>query len=295
MKKALSATLMLLGALCVLLLAGGFPLMGAESVYRGGAMLLAGGLSLALAAWGAWSLAAGARARLIIGAVFLFFAVAGVAVLRRFGLMACDFASQGGVMWWAALAMCCTALVGCIFTGVFGYLVTRLYTPRLWLAAAHLWLAVLLLGVAADVAWEVKSPLVLPADGQTEVHELVTEQGEILPLKFALTVKDFAVEPDDVGGVKAYRATCHIVTDHKGRREEYDRTLAVNEPLECKGWLISLDSYRTLGGVTHVMMQARRAPGRIAFRSGAAGIVICLAAWCWRRKEEEHDKETPAC
>ena len=202
------------------------------------------------------------------------------------------FASQGGVMWWAALAMCCTALVGCIFTGVFGYLVTRLYTPRLWLAGAHLWLAVLLLGVAADVAWEVRQPLVLPADGQTNVNELVTEQGAILPLGFELTVKDFAVEPDDVGrGVKSYRATCHIVTDHKGRREEYDRTLAVNEPLECKGWLISLDSYRSLGGMTHVMMQARRAPGRIAFRSGVAGIVICLAAWCWRRKEEE----TTAC
>lgn len=283
---------MLLGALCVLLLAGGFPLMGAEGVYRSGAMMLAGGLSFALAAWGAWSLAAGARARLVIGAVFLFFAVAGLVVLRQFAEMAYGFASQGGVMWWAALAMSCTALVGCIFTGVFGYLVTRLYTPRLWLAGAHLWLAVLLLGVAADAAWEVKLPLVLPADGQTEVHEMVTEQGEILPLNFTLTVKDFAVEPDDVGtGVKAYRAECHIVTDHKGRREEYDRTLAVNEPLECKGWLISLDSYRSLGGVTHVMMQARRSPGRLAFRSGVAGVVICLAAWCWRRKEEE----TPAC
>lgn len=288
---------MLLGSLCVLLLAGGFPLMGAESVYRGGAMLSVGVLSLALAAWGAWSLAAGARARLVIGAVFLFFAVAGVAVLRQFGEMALDFASQGGVMWWAALAMCCTALVGCIFTGVFGYLVTRLYTPRLWLAAAHLWLAVLLLGVAADVVWEVKQPLVLPADGQTNATELVTEQGAILPLGFSLTVKDFVAEPDDVGGVKAYRATCRIVTDHKGRREEYDRTLSVNEPLECKGWIISLNSYRTLGGVTHVMMQARRAPGRIAFRSGVAGIVICLAVWCWRRKEEQPEptEETPAC
>lgn len=282
---------MLLCALCVLLLAGGFPLMGAESVYRSGAMMLAGGVSFALAAWGAWRLSAGARARLVIGAVFLFFAVAGLAVLRQFGEMAYGFASQGGVMWWAALAMSCTALVGCIFTGVFGYLVTRLYTPRLWLAGAHLWLAVLLLGVAADVAWEVKLPVVLPADGQTQVAELVTEQGATLPLGFALIVKDFAVEPDDVGGVKAYRATCHIVTEHKGRREEYDRTLAVNEPLECKGWLISLDSYRSLAGVTHVMMQARRAPGRIAFRSGVAGAVICLAAWCWRRKEEE----TPAC
>ena len=78
MTALLKGGIMALGAACVLLLAGAFPLMGAPEVYRSGAMLLLGGLTVLLSLWGGWRLAAGARGRLVFGLVCLFFTIAGL-------------------------------------------------------------------------------------------------------------------------------------------------------------------------------------------------------------------------
>ena len=71
MPAPLRFTVALLAAVCLLLLAGAFPLMGAEAVYRGGAMLLPALAALAFTLWGGWRLAAGVRVRCAFGLVCL--------------------------------------------------------------------------------------------------------------------------------------------------------------------------------------------------------------------------------
>ena len=66
-------TLMVLGAAGLLLLAGGFPLVGEPAVYRSGLMLGLGIAAALLALWGGWRLAAGQRARYVCGLVSSFF------------------------------------------------------------------------------------------------------------------------------------------------------------------------------------------------------------------------------
>ena len=131
MSSVLKLSIMALGAACVLLLAGGFPLMGAPAVYRGGAMLLLGLVSTLLCLWGAWQIAAGQRVRLVFGLVFLFFAVIGLVMMGSYASQGFAFAQQGGPMWMGALAMFCTALSGVVFFVVFGYLTYRVMTRLL--------------------------------------------------------------------------------------------------------------------------------------------------------------------
>ena len=141
---------MALGAACVLLLAGAFPLLGAPEVYRSGAVLLLGALSVLLCFWGGWRLAAGARGQLVCGLVFLFFTVAGLNMLFLYGAKALEYAAIGGAMWAGFVGMGCVALTGVVFMAVFGFLCCRVMNKRiLWLAGAH-W-AVALLGIGAFV------------------------------------------------------------------------------------------------------------------------------------------------
>lgn len=350
MSFALKSAVMALGAACVLLLAGGFPLMGAPAVYRGGAMLLLGLVSTLLSAWGAWRIAAGQRVRLLFGLVFLFFAVIGLVMLGSYASQGIEFARQGGPMWMGALAMFCTALSGVVFFVVFGYLTKRVMTRRLWLAGVHAALALLAVGVYVDYKYEVCCMLVLPTDGSAAVDSVTLPGGKKEPLGFSLKVETFSVAHYDnvsytlysmeqgrpvnpvtvkeqgdrliagseswpksllktapgmqqpfcllpgtpprvilqnLPAVKDYCASCLVNTDHRGRPEQRRQQLRVNEPISCKGWLISLVSYDTHHGKTLVRLKARRAPGRIAALSGMVGIIVCTACWCWGKKEEE--------
>lgn len=348
MSFPLKATLAMLAAACVLLLAGAFPLMEAEGVYRGGAMLLAGILLLVCAAWGAWRLSAGHRKRLIGGCICLFFAGAGVAVTWQFAAMGIRMAQTGGPLWMGAVAMFCTALTGVLFTGIFGYFCHRaMNSARLWLAGAHACFALLLCGAYTDYFFEQRADLMLTAGSGQEAKEVTTAAGETLPLGFGIQVDSFSVthydnvsytlytmrqgqptdpQPVEQKGdrlcfgnesraaselktapgmprpflllegepprvilqnaptVKDYSAACTIHTDHKGRPETRHEALRVNEPLECKGWLIYLTNYRDTPHGAQVQLQARRAPGRIPALSGIVGLLICLPMWCAKRR-----------
>lgn len=349
MSAPLRFTVALLAAVCLLLLAGAFPLMGAEAVYRGGAMLLLALAVLAFTLWGGWRLAAGVRVRCAFGLVCLFFAGAGVAILWQYGAAGLRMAQQGGAMWAGAIAMFCTALVGVVFTGVFGYLCLKaMNEQRLWLAGAHICLGVLLIGAGCDYLYEQRAPLILPADGHTKADAVYSE-GELRPLGFALqidkfdithytdrrysiythtngrpsapqaleqrgdrlylgeeswAVADLVTEPGmpypflAVGGetprvivqdppaVKDYAASCTLFTDYKGRPETRHETLRVNEPLECKGWLIYLSDYTTTPRGTQLKLIARRAPGRLPALAGIIGLVATLAFYCFGKKQE---------
>lgn len=63
MKRSLFITCHALAALCVLLLAGAFPLMGAEAVYHSGAMVLVAALLFLLLLWAALRLLCGPRSK----------------------------------------------------------------------------------------------------------------------------------------------------------------------------------------------------------------------------------------
>lgn len=345
MKRSLKASLMVIGAVCVLLFAGGFPRLGAPDLYRGGAMLLLGVIGAMLSLWGAVRLAAGQAVRMIVGMLLAFLALAGVAVLLRYGAGAVDLAQKGGAMWAGAVGMGCTALTGLLFVAIFGYLATRLLTPRLWLAMAHVSVFLVALGAYLDFCGEVTATLALPADGSVRARSVQTEDEREWPLGFSLAVKEFEVSfYDDVTRyeiasarngrwenpqelslrdgrlwlgneswplsdlktapgidrpflmlpgetprlimqmpptVKEYRALCELQTDYKGMPESRTELLRVNEPIECKGWLISLMSYRPMGNSQLVIMQVRRAPGRICAMSGMLGLLLSLAFWCW--------------
>ena len=190
--------IMALGAACVLLLAGGFPLLGAAGVYRGGAMLLLGLLCILLCLVGGWRLVPGRRVQLISGLVFLFFTVTGLAMLVQYGTRAVEYACIGGPMWAGAVAMACTAICGVVFMGVFGFLCCRVMNQRiLWLAGLHWAVGLLGLGAYADMLWEVRIPVALPADARTEITELQAEDGSRYPLGFRLRVDKFEVSHYD--------------------------------------------------------------------------------------------------
>lgn len=183
-------TLMALGAGLVLLLGGGCPILGAPEVYRSGAMLALAALVAILGLWGAYTLSRKKAPRLLLGMLFAYMAVVGLVVLREYGLKGLEYCAQGGPMIFGAVGQFCTALVGVIFTSVFGYLTSRLMTRRLWLAALHLCVSVMVCGAFIDYAYEVKERVTVPANGSQVLESVQTAEGSEL-LGFKLRVLDF--------------------------------------------------------------------------------------------------------
>ena len=196
---------MALGAVCVLLLAGAFPLMAAPEVYGSGAVMVLGALVVLLCLCGGWRLASGRRLQLIVGLVFLFFTVTGLNMLFQYGAKAAEYAGIGGPMWAGAVGMGCVALTGVVFMTVFGYLCYRVMNARvLWLAGLHWAVALLGIGAFVDALYEIRVPVTMPADARTELRELVLDDGRSLPLGFRLRVDGFDVQHYDDAGYELY-------------------------------------------------------------------------------------------
>lgn len=345
MTSVTKLTLMVIGAAGVLLLAGGFPLMGAPDVYRGGAMLLVGIAATLLCAVGGWRLAAGQRGRFICGLTALFFAGAGLCAVVSFGCEAVSMAAVGGAMWFGAVGMGCTAAVGALLTAIFGFFTLRLMNARLWLAGIHWSLVLLAVGAYTDYCCELRVPLTLPVGINHTVRSVPTPEGDcalpfaLTPEKASLTRYDtetgytlyryesgrwhiigpllrqgdmlcfgneqwpvasvrsapgiaqpfLAVKGEgvprlimrDLPPVKEYRADCRIETTYRGRAEERRQVLRVNEPICCKGWVVSLMNYRDTPRGTQLDLLFRRAPGRLPARTGMVGLILCTAFSCW--------------
>ncbi len=356
MRTLLKATLMALGAACTLLFAGGFPLLGAPSLYHGGAMLLLGILVALLSLRGGFRLAKGSIARLFFGLFCAFMAGIGLVMVLRYGGKALDYAGQGGIMWFGAVGMGCIAMVGVIFTGIFGFFAKKLMQVRLWLAGAHLAAFLVLVGAYLDYCGEERALVRQLADAHSVLsHVTSVEKGE-RELPFRLRVDDFSIDYYDgnetyslmcfdhaasrwlrlgtveqegqelvfgeerwplaqlksapgmprpflaVGGtkvilqdapaVKEYRAKCHVMTKHRGRDEARDEILRVNEPIEVKGWQVTLMSHeRAADGTPQLVLQLRHAPGRFWSLTGMVGLILCTACWCWQGVKSEDKKE----
>ncbi len=352
MRTLLKAGLMALGAGCVLLFAGGFPLLGAPALYHGGAMLLLGILIALLSLWGGLRIARGNVARLLFGLFCCFMAGIGLVTVLRYGGMAISYAGVGGIMWFGALGMACIAMVGVIFSGVFGFFARKLMLPGLWLAGLHVAAFLVLAGAYVDFCSETRQLTRLRADGQ----QILRTYGSGQELPFQLRVDEFAVDyyegnetyslmlfdhasarwqrlgaveqqgaelvygderwamekmqrapgmprPFLVAGqgrvilqdapvVKEYRAKCHVMTKHRGRDEARDEWLKVNEPLEVKGWQVTLMAHeRAADGTPLPVLQLRHAPGRFWALTGMAGLILCTACWCWQGARKEEKKE----
>lgn len=177
----------------MLLLAGAFPVWGAPAVFRSGLMILLGILVGLLALWGGWRVAAGKRAQFIFGLVSTYFTVSGLITAWMYGLKAVEHAMLGGAMWFGALAMLCTMVVGLLFAVIFGYFVLRLMSPRLWLAGAHWCCTFILLGSMVDFCVEQNVRFYATAGAPQPVDAVYTADGERLPLGFSFSVHDFEV------------------------------------------------------------------------------------------------------
>lgn len=153
MSDLLKATLVLLGVLIVLLIAGGFPPAGVPGVYKGGAMIMTGMFTWALCLWGAWRLIQGQYAKWLISMLCAFFAVVGIIGLYRFGAEVFHLAGMGGAMWFGVVGMGCMTLIGALFGIIFSFLTWRIMTPRLWLASLHVCAALLLTGAGIDMLY----------------------------------------------------------------------------------------------------------------------------------------------
>ena len=203
------------------------------------------------------------------GLLCLFFAVSGVLIAAQFGAEAWAFARVGGVMLWAALAMGCTAAVGLIFTLVFGYLSTRLFTRAHWGAAAVLALALVVVAWGWNRLGSCDLPLVLPIDGCTEVHEMVGgEVGELIPLGFS-----FVADAAEGQGIRA-----RVLSSYRGRTEQRVLHLQPGEPQRSRGWLLCFRRVALYNGVPHAELRVIREPGHYLLLGGALGALGCLAA-----------------
>ncbi len=107
-----------------------------------------------------------------------------------------------------------------------------------------------------------------------------------------LVVGESRLIMQDAPAVKEYRAQCHVTTWHRGRQEERDECLKVNEPIEAKGWHVTLMSHeRAADGTPVLVLQLRRAPGRFWALTGMAGLILCTACWCWSVGGKDERKE----
>lgn len=257
MRTLLKAGIMSLGAACVLLLAGAFPRLGAPEVYRSGAMLLLGGLSVLLSLWGCWRLAAGRRLQLVVGLAFLFFTVTGLVMLLQYGAKAIEYAGIGGPMWAGAVGMGCVALTGVVFMAIFGFLCTRVMNLRvLWLAGVHGAVALAGIGAFVDAAYEIRVPVTLPADAQTELTELILDDGRCIPLGFRLRIDGFDVQHYDDASYALYT--------YEHGRTGAEMPVTRRGDMLCSGaesWPVS--ALKTADGIPHPFMVIQGTPARI--------------------------------
>ena len=288
MSAWLKGGMMVLGAACVLLLAGGFPLMGAPGVYCGGAMLLLGVMTVLLCMVGGWRLVAGRRVQLVVGLVFLFFTVTGLVMLFQYGAKALDYAGIGGPMWAGAVGMACIALTGVVFMAVFGFLCYRVMNCRiLWLAGLHWAVALLGVGAFVDAAWEVRIPVALPADARTELTELTAQDGRVYPLGFRLRADSFVVKYYD-------DATYSLYSFENGRPGAGHAVERRGDMLHSGAESWSVSALKSAPGMPHPFLMLPGNPARVLVQNPATVRDYCahiVAFTDHRGRPETHKAE----
>lgn len=258
MSTLLKSALMLIGAACVLLLAGAAPYAGVPEVYHSGPMLVLGVLAGLVSLWGAWRLSAGQRAQFVVGSISTFFVTAGVVTVWMYGCKAVEYIQMGGGGWFGALASACTMVVGVLFILIFGYFMLRLMKPRLWLAAVHLSCAFVVVGAFVDYCAEERAELAVPLGSQEPITELTTVAGNTLPLGFGLKVDSFEISYYDEAPLTS-RCSHVLITYADGSYQPYLWSGKVWVPLPPGHYTVK-DNVLEFGGRVFDLTKLRQYP-----------------------------------
>ncbi len=151
--------------------------------------------------------AKGQLLRLVLGAIGAFFTVVGVFIFFKCGGLAIDFAMTGGTAWFPAVTLGCCALVGAIFTGVFGYLLTRFLNRPLCMGLAYLSLIPIMVGTFLNYTKAVDSLVWIPQN--QALQSLTLSDGTNFPLEFELSIKSDSSTQGDIVEIVANRHKTH--------------------------------------------------------------------------------------
>lgn len=206
---------MVIGAALVLLVAGASPVLGTPAVYHSGLMLLLGILTALLCFWGGLRLASGKRAQFIFGSVSTYFVVSGLIVAWTYGGRVIEYAGYGGAMWFGAIGMACTMVIGILFAAIFGFFVLKLMSPRLWLAGLHWSCAFIIIGSMINYCYEKNAYIPATVGSNEKITSVTTETGEQIPLEFSIQVTDFAVDYYDDDATPGQRS--FLITENNGQ------------------------------------------------------------------------------
>lgn len=172
--------------------------------------------------------AKGQLVRLVLGAIGAFFTVVGVFIFFKCGGLAIDFALTGGTAWFPAVTLGCCALVGAIFTGVFGYLLTRFLNRPLCVGLAYLSIIPIMVGTFLNYTQAVDSLVWVPQN--QALQSFVLNDGTNFPLEFELSINPDASTQGDIVEIVANRHKTHTPLASADIQEgnvnlRYDNTL----------------------------------------------------------------------
>ena len=185
---------MVIGAVLVLLVAGASPVLGTPDVYHSGLMMLLGIATALICIWGGLRIASGKCAQFIFGSVCTYFVISGVIIAWTYGGRVIEYAGYGGAMWFGAIGMACTMIIGVLFAAIFGFFVLKLMSQRLWLAGLHWSCAFIVIGSMIDFCHEKNAYIVTTVGSGEKITSVTTGAGETLSLDFTIQVTDFAVD-----------------------------------------------------------------------------------------------------
>lgn len=187
--------------------------------------------------------AKGQLARLVCSAIGAFFTVAGVFIFLECGKLALSFAMTGGTAWFPAVTLGCCALVGAIFTGVFGYLLTRILNRPLCFGLAYLALIPVMVGSYLNYTQAVQA--FIPIIEKQAVKSLPLPDGDDFPLEFELTVNsDYKYEPSAKVEIVAARHKSVTHLELQDDLQEGNVNLRLIDGLYADGVLLFELNYR---------------------------------------------------
>ncbi len=201
--------------------------------------------------------------RLLLALICSFFTVAGLAICFIYANRGFDYLGMAGGGYFGALAMFCYALMGLIFTGVFGYLAWRILTPRLCLVQA---LICLLVSTAGHICNQQHEP---------REHTLSPQQPHELD---GLTLTILETPAQDIAE--------SIRLQTKDRKGQHDQILIKGQTFDHKGYYITYSDVKDAA----FQLKSHYQPGIFWMQVGNIGslasIIACIVLLFTLRKKK---------
>ncbi len=193
--------------------------------------------------------------RLLFLLICSFFTAAGIAILFIYGEKGFQFIDLPGGARFGAIAYWSYALMGLLFTAVFGYLVTRIITPALALVQAGCFLLIATAGHLANQQY-------------TETDHLVSLDSE---MKSPLQLDEMKLYLTKLNVIGIQHAADITIKAGKG---EHTQTLIMGQTISERGWNITYwGSFDDAISIACLYQ-----PGSFWMRVGNIGCVLSIAA-----------------